>query len=501
MKLKRLMTLLFTVAFAASALAGATNRTMFGTGKQPGGVVIIDDIAEHPQSIWFVDSEATHAADAVSSGRNPDIPFATLDYAISHALMAAGDVIYVMPGHSENIATATSIDVDVAGIRIIGLGSGATRPRFDFDAADSAFDVGASDCVIRGLVFRPGITSTLIGVEIETGVTGTVIEDCEFAVGEAAGTDEFVLALKLTSGNHDTVIRRNTFRTDAADASCTDCIDLAAAASRVRIEDNVFVGNWSTAAISDGAACTNILIARNKIKVEDGEPGIELNAGTTGIIANNHIESTGATADTAIVAAGASWFNNYCVVGDGLQAELIGTAIEVLGAGAITATTIATDAIGAPEVAVTAVTELKFGILVERATDTLPAGTAEAIFTVAGGRVAIMGIIGTCDTTKIQNQACNLKITANPTTGTSLDICANLDIDDDEIGAVYGITGTFATALVGNLAGATVMCATPVVVPIGTIDIETSATNTGQIRWACYYIPLDAGATVVAAGP
>jgi len=319
-----LVLLVGTQAFARSA----TNRSVMGSTRQPGGVLIIDDIAEHPHNIWFVDANAAHGSDAASSGRNPDRAFLTLDYAISHANVEAGDVIYVLPGHAEDIATSTSIDVDVAGISIIGLGSGSKRPRFDYDAADSAFDIGANDCLIRNLTFRPGITSTLIGVEIETGVTGTVIEDCEFLVGEAAGTDEFVLTLKLTSGNHDTIIRRNTFRTAAADASCTDCIDIAAAASRVRIEDNVFVGNYSTAAISDGAACTNLYIVRNHIKVKDGEPGIELTATTTGIIANNCIESTGIDPTAAIVAADCSWFNNYCVDADGTVGTAIADASE-----------------------------------------------------------------------------------------------------------------------------------------------------------------------------
>ena len=43
------------------------------------------------------------------------------------------------------------------------------------------------------------------------------------------------------------------------------------------------------------------------------------------------------------------------------------------------------------------------------------------------------------------------------------------------------------------------MCAQPVVVPAGTIDLNCAASNTGAVKWSLWYIPLDAGATVTAA--
>jgi hypothetical protein len=138
------------------------------------------------------------------------------------------------------------------------------------------------------------------------------------------------------------------------------------------------------------------------------------------------------------------------------------------------------------------------GAKVERATAALPGGTAAAIFTVAGGRVAITQIVGQV-TTAIQNQTCNLKITANPTTGTSVDIAANLDVDNDEVGCLYGITGLNSDALLGINAGALPGQTRPVIVNAGTIDLETSATNTGSVKWAIFYVPIDSGAEITAA--
>lgn len=145
-----------------------------------------------------------------------------------------------------------------------------------------------------------------------------------------------------------------------------------------------------------------------------------------------------------------------------------------------------------------AIRATQFGIPVERATAALPQTTQSALFTVTGGRVAIMGIIGEV-TTVIQTQANNTKIVANPTTGTDVDLCAVLSITADEVGTLYGITGVFSDAMVGANAGAAVMCARPVVVAAGTIDLNCAASNTGSVKWALFYIPIDDGAYVTAA--
>lgn len=141
---------------------------------------------------------------------------------------------------------------------------------------------------------------------------------------------------------------------------------------------------------------------------------------------------------------------------------------------------------------------LLFGQKVDRATASLPATTQSAIFTITGGRVLVTSLVGEV-TTVIQNQACNLKVTANPTTGTDVDIAANLNVQADEVGCLYGITGLFSDAVVGANAGATVVPRNPVVLPVGTLDLVTSATNTGSVKWSITYVPLDDGASVAAA--
>lgn len=138
----------------------------------------------------------------------------------------------------------------------------------------------------------------------------------------------------------------------------------------------------------------------------------------------------------------------------------------------------------------------RLGSVVQRSAKILPQSATEPLFTVSGGRVMIVQILGEV-TTVIQTQACNLKLNANPTVGTSVDICADLNISALAVGILLGITGTFATAMAQGLA--LVAQASPTVVSAGTIDAITSASNTGGFKWTVRYVPIDDGATLVAA--
>lgn len=139
------------------------------------------------------------------------------------------------------------------------------------------------------------------------------------------------------------------------------------------------------------------------------------------------------------------------------------------------------------------------GVMVSRATATLPATTLGHIFTVTGGRILVRYLVGEV-TTVIQTQACTVKVTSTPTTGTAVDLCAaSSSISALEVGGKLGLPAAAATAMVTGNAGGILTALASWVVPIGSIDITTSATNTGSVKWDLIYVPLDNGATVVAA--
>jgi hypothetical protein len=143
----------------------------------------------HPGDIWFVDSGV--GVDAAGYGQNPDSPCATLDYAVGLCTANNGDVIYVMPGHAETIVADSGVDIDVAGVKVIGLGWGASRPTFTFTTAVTAdFKLAADSVHVENILFLGGIDATTGVVEI-SGADCKLI-NCEYRDVTGEATDIIV---------------------------------------------------------------------------------------------------------------------------------------------------------------------------------------------------------------------------------------------------------------------------------------------------------------------
>ncbi len=139
------------------------------------------------------------------------------------------------------------------------------------------------------------------------------------------------------------------------------------------------------------------------------------------------------------------------------------------------------------------------GTLVERATAALPQTTDDALFTITGGRIRVVSLIGEV-TTVIQTQANATKLKFNPTaTGADQDLCATLDITADAVGTLYGITGTVTDAMVDDLLIVNGDLASPLVLSEGDIELDCAASNTGSVAWTLVYTAIDSDATVAAA--
>lgn len=139
--------------------------------------------------------------------------------------------------------------------------------------------------------------------------------------------------------------------------------------------------------------------------------------------------------------------------------------------------------------------DLQFGgAPVSKATGTL-AATTVPLFTIAGGRVAITNMFGLV--TASITVANSYKLQMNPTAGDTADICAATDIGttDTVAGTVLGFgQGTTAAPTllkVGYWHGS-------LVVPVGQIESVSAGTD-GNITWYVQWVPIDAGATLVAA--
>lgn len=154
-----------------------------------------------------------------------------------------------------------------------------------------------------------------------------------------------------------------------------------------------------------------------------------------------------------------------------------------------------------------------YGFTVTGGAKTLPATTTGHIFTVAGGRVVITSLTAVV-TTVIQAQACTLSVGNTPTGGSAAVAslaAASASISGLAVGTSLAVPVAQASALIlgaasgvlpangaGTALGVPIIDGGIAIVPAGTIDVTTSATNTGAIKYSVTYVPYDAGANITA---
>lgn len=138
-----------------------------------------------------------------------------------------------------------------------------------------------------------------------------------------------------------------------------------------------------------------------------------------------------------------------------------------------------------------------FGVRVSKAYDPLVVET-KTLFNVTGGKVAITSIVGSVSTAI--TVANTVKLQANPTTGTTKDLCAATDIGttDTPVGNLISFQGLTGDSLLTG-PGAVPTIKQPIIVDVGTIEQVTATGADGGITWVLTYVPIDDGAAVTAA--
>lgn len=133
------------------------------------------------------------------------------------------------------------------------------------------------------------------------------------------------------------------------------------------------------------------------------------------------------------------------------------------------------------------------GAMAQKSTGTL-AATTIPLFTISG-LVAVTSLVGRV-TTAI-TVANSYKLQHNPTLGTTVDLFAATDIGttDTVVGEILAVTGTKATGIV---VGAFQRNVYAQVMDTGQIESVSAGTD-GVILWVLTWVPIEDGATLIAA--
>lgn len=203
---------------------------------------------------YFVDSTNANAKNDPGNGTRPETPFASIDYAVGRCTASKGDLIIVAPGHVETVAAAAGLDLDVAGITILGLGSGSNRPQVNFTTATTAdMDVDAANITMQNFLFTGGIDA--LAGPIDVNAADFKLLNCETRDVTGQATDFIV-----TDANCDRLYISDWVHRGAAAAGADTAISIVGGDGMV-IENFDVYGNFGVAAIENvTTACTNARI-------------------------------------------------------------------------------------------------------------------------------------------------------------------------------------------------------------------------------------------------
>lgn len=256
------------------------------------GVSLLSDC-----NVFFVDSTATLAADANDGehGNSWTRPFATIQYASAKCTANQGDLILVAPKHVELVISAGLLRLDVAGVTVLGIGSGNQRPTITVGAAGVAgadIDITAADVTLRNFIIN--ITAVDVTVMIDVDSTGFTLQDCFIEMHADESTDrEAVTAIDVNGGGANS----------ADDFRCIDCvlhaykgtavgstqaIDIGDVQDTMLIAGCTVTGDFSVACIHSNIVITALIIRDCYLQNDNAVDFlIDLDGAATGALIRN----------------------------------------------------------------------------------------------------------------------------------------------------------------------------------------------------------------------
>ncbi len=398
----------------------------------------------HPGKIIYVNNSGVLPERGVgASDSNPgtyNAPMSTIDAAIGMCTAGRGDIILVMPGHAETLATASAITLDVAGVSIVGLGRGSLQPTLSFSATASTMVISANNCALQNIKLKATIDSVVTALTVSGADAYLDLESAD------TSSVEFISVVTTTAAADRLQLKLRHRGFTAGDAM-TKCIALVGT-DNAKIDVD-FYGIASTAVVNMlTTACLGVDIR-----------GVFHN-GTTAI-SKNVVDTQGSS--------------KYIVNG---YDEVAGSAFIGGSGSSAHQTDIASPAAR------------------ESGAKTLGAGDT-TLFTIAGGPIKVLEIVGIV-TTIVQAQATSCKLTM-----TTLSPAGTVDMSAAAVDLTGAAAGTSirhinTTAILTPVTAGFVMEGnafatqdTAFLCPAGTISLNNaSAANTGAITWYLRYVPL-----------
>ena len=274
----------------------------------------------HPGEVFWVNNSSVLAKGAVGGSDGNDgsyqRPFSTIAKAISVATASRGDVILVMPGHAESVASAAGLAFSKAGVALIGLGVGTLRPTITLGTAVSAsISVSAANVTISNLRVVANLADITNGITVTAG--NCHLDSIEFF--ETSSILNFIDYISATGADNTADGLKVTNCKGTAVAAAQDSfLAFTGSCDRLVFADNYYrsthANTLSMIECATGKSLTDCLIIDNYMNAVGKTAGDMLidndTATNTGIVARNLIGHADTAGEILIDADGVRQFEN-----------------------------------------------------------------------------------------------------------------------------------------------------------------------------------------------
>ncbi|MEW6126731.1 MAG: hypothetical protein AB1757_06810 [Acidobacteriota bacterium] len=258
---------------------------------------------------------------AVYENAKPNV-FATISDAIANCVANAGDIILVAPDYTETRTAA--ITVNVAGVSIIGLGSGTKRPTITGNGTIDVFNVTAAGVTIENIRFAAPETDDQTA-DINVAAAGCTIRNT-YHIGSQTSKNKTDI-ITVASGGDDLLVEDVVAYNTVVD--CVSWLSLEAAVARPVIRNCVIQGQFSTGVLMDEATATLATIRNNIFKNTKAATAVVTftTGNSTGVMSQNFCSGRHTTIASNIVAGtGMDFHENYVVEEAALNGILVPAA-------------------------------------------------------------------------------------------------------------------------------------------------------------------------------
>ena len=247
-------------------------------------------------NVFHVDSGHAQAS-TTNSGKDHRKPLSTIDSAVGLCTANQGDVILVHPGHAETVTAAGGLDLDVAGVFVIGLGSGTDQPTVTLNTAATAdVDIDAANVTVENLHFIAAYAD--IAAAIDVNATDFTLRGCRFTES-TTGENAKIWVQDAAAAASNRITIEDCRATGLLDAANTHFVNFAGTGTGHIVRNNTLMGDWGTMCVGGAGVITYCEISNNYIMNEasDNDSCINVAATATGVIANNIVAGAAAQAN------------------------------------------------------------------------------------------------------------------------------------------------------------------------------------------------------------